>query len=392
MLVGERFFIYLFPSLNWEIMHKVQTFTFYLGVPAIVTFFQKMFPKDFPTRWIRAVQVISLLFTTLVLFTPAKIFTLVNPWFQIFSFYVIAYITVVFAKLIARKEQGVLLIIIGGLALFLTSINDMFNVSVWVNDSGPSFWRSLFRLTNLSSFGQVIFVFANSLVLAERFSQAFEQQESSALQLREINENLDQIASERTAALEASRRQIEQQKQALEQANRSLRLLTLKDSLTDLWNRRQYDNIIQKEWNRCLRYQQPLALLLIDIDNFKNYNDHYGHIAGDTCLAHVAQEIQGCFKRASDLVARYGGEEFVVIMPALDRDGALVMAHRVHKRISSLRIPHEHSSICPWVTVSIGVTAKIPSQDESPQDLFQAVDKALYEAKEAGRNQVKFVP
>lgn len=390
LLVGERFFFHLFPAFNWELAHKLQTLTFYLGVPLIVMFFQAMFPKDFSAKWVKAIQLVGLAFTALVLFTPARIFTIVNPMFQVFALSVIAYLTAIFVRMTLRKEKGIQLIIIGGLALFATSINDIVFLSVWMNDDGPAILRTIFRTGNLSSFGQLIFVFANSLLLAQKFSQALEQQEVATTKLQDINIHLDELVSKRTAALEASREQIEQQKIDLEAANCSLRLLTLKDPLTGLWNRRQYDAIIQKEWHRALRHKRPISMLLLDIDYFKAYNDCYGHSAGDACLARVAQAIQSCFKRASDLVARYGGEEFVVIMPELVKDEAMRMAHFVQDTVAELCIPHECSNVGSWVTVSVGVTSCIPRIDSSPEDLFFTVDKALYEAKEGGRSQVKF--
>ena len=158
-------------------------------------------------------------------------------------------------------------------------------------------------------------------------------------------------------------------------------MLSLKDPLTDLWNRRHYDRTIQLEWNRSLRHKYPLALMMIDIDNFKAYNDCYGHKAGDECLVKVAQTTKEFFRRASDLVVRYGGEEFVVIMPGLGKDEAVNMALLLRKAIEELNIPHKHSPVSPWVTVSIGVTSTVPDNNGSPQQLFLAVDKALYEAK-----------
>jgi diguanylate cyclase (GGDEF)-like protein len=131
--------------------------------------------------------------------------------------------------------------------------------------------------------------------------------------------------------------------------------------------------------------------MMLDIDCFKEYNDCYGHKAGDECLIQVAQAIEGLFKRASDLVARYGGEEFIVIMPEQGKDEAIKMAHLVRKTIEDLNIPHKCSSVSLWVTVSIGVTSMIPHVDCSPKEIFLAVDEALYQAKAAGRNQVKFL-
>lgn len=131
--------------------------------------------------------------------------------------------------------------------------------------------------------------------------------------------------------------------------------------------------------------------MVIDIDLFKGYNDRYGHWAGDETLVQVAQATINTFKRAGDLVARYGGEEFLVILPETDKDDVIKMALLLCKKIEDLHIPYSGSTVSQYLTVSIGVTARIPDINSSPKDLFLIADKALYQAKAAGRNQVKFL-
>lgn len=323
--------------------------------------------------------------------TPARIFTTFNSIYQIFSFIVIVYLVFVFIKIILQKEKSIGLIIVGALTLILTSLNDMVFLSIWMNDRGSTFLRSIFKTGNLSSVGQLIFVFANSLVLAQKFSIALEQEEVMTAQLKEINLNLDKLVIKRTEALEESRKKIVYQKIELEKANIFLQLLSLRDPLTNLWNRRHYDDTINVEWKRCLRNKVPISLMMVDIDHFKSYNDSYGHMAGDECLIKVAEVIKSCFNGASDLVARYGGEEFIIIMPELGKEKAIKMAMKLQKNVEDLHIPHSQSSICPWVTASIGVTSIVPDDEYSVEGLFLAVDKALYSAKSLGRNRVEFV-
>ena len=304
----------------------------------------------------------------------------------------VIYILSTFIKIFLRQEKGIGLIISGALALILTSLNDIIFSSIWLNDYGSPLWRFLFRTGNLSSVGQLVFVFTNSLVLAQNFSNALEQEEVMTAQLKEINQNLDELVIKRTEALKESKEKIESQKLELEKTNKALHLLSLKDPLTGLWNRRHYDDTVIKEWNRCLRYKGAISLMMLDIDYFKAYNDCYGHRAGDECLVKIAQTLKDFLRRSSDLVARYGGEEFVVIMPDLGRDEAIKMAILLCKTIEGLNIPHKCSAVSPWVTASIGVTSMAPDIDCSPKELFLAVDKALYQAKAAGRNQVIFLP
>jgi len=392
ILVGERFLIYLFPDFSWEAALKLQTLTFYLSVPLIIMFFNSVFPEDFQAKITKLIQLVGAFFACLVLLTPARVFTVFSPAFQLFALIVIIYMIVNFIRIIYRKEKNGRLIIIGCIALIIASINDIAFYNIWLNDHSVPFLRNIVRAGNISSIGQLIFVLLNSLELSRKFGLALVEREKMTAQLQEINLNLDKLVQKRTKALEEYREQIEQQKAELEKVNKALQVLSLKDPLTDLWNRRHYDRTIQLEWNRSLRNKYPLALMMIDIDNFKAYNDYYGHKAGDECLVKVAQTTQEFFRRASDLVVRYGGEEFVVIMPGLGKDEAVNMALLLRKAIEELHIPHKHSSVSPWVTVSIGVTSTVPDKNGSPQQLFLAVDKALYEAKAAGRNQVKYLP
>ncbi len=166
-------------------------------------------------------------------------------------------------------------------------------------------------------------------------------------------------------------------------------MLSLKDPLTGLWNRRRYNDTILLEWNRSLRNGRALSLIILDIDKFKEFNDCYGHNSGDECLVQVAKVLKDIFKRSSDLTARFGGEEFIVIMPEVEKDEAIRVAHFVRESIEDLKIPHKYSSVGPYVTVSVGVASMIPNIDCSYKDLFLAADKALYRAKNSGRNQVK---
>jgi len=158
------------------------------------------------------------------------------------------------------------------------------------------------------------------------------------------------------------------------------------DGLTGIANRRHFDQVLHKEWTRLERAGQPLALVMLDVDWFKRYNDHFGHQAGDECLRAVAQAISGV-SRASDLVARYGGEEFVIIAPGTDGPQALQMAQRACDAVRALGMPHPlaYESV---VTVSCGVAVTVPGPDDSLENLLGQADDALYEAKAQGRNRV----
>jgi len=160
------------------------------------------------------------------------------------------------------------------------------------------------------------------------------------------------------------------------------------DGLTGIPNRRQFDQFLSDEWKRSVRYNHTISLIIMDIDYFKLYNDHYGHAEGDECLKKVARVISQSMIRSTDLSARYGGEEFACVLPETNYDGAITTAYRIMKSIQKLCIPHEKSHVSDYVTVSIGVASLSPQQKEKTVDLIEMADKALYKAKGNGRNQI----
>ncbi len=170
-------------------------------------------------------------------------------------------------------------------------------------------------------------------------------------------------------------------------ANQELEKQVNIDGLTQIANRRCFGNRLEQEWQRLYREQQPLSLLLFDVDYFKRYNDFYGHQLGDECLIKMAQGVQKVVNRPADLVARYGGEEFVVILPNTDINGAMAIAKRIHAAIKDLAIPHQASEVSNTVTISLGITSLIPTSDLSTTDIIKQADQALYRAKQQGRNQ-----
>jgi diguanylate cyclase (GGDEF)-like protein/PAS domain S-box-containing protein len=161
------------------------------------------------------------------------------------------------------------------------------------------------------------------------------------------------------------------------------------DPLTKIANRRHFDSFLEKEWQRAVRSGAPLSLMLLDVDHFKLYNDSLGHSAGDACLQRVAQEIAAHASRPTDLAARYGGEEFVLLFAETDAAAAQVLAHAVRASIEALQLPHPRSVTSRWITVSIGVATIAPHQLDDRESLFVAADRAMYAAKDGGRNQVR---
>jgi len=203
---------------------------------------------------------------------------------------------------------------------------------------------------------------------ARIFKEMYLQRKTIEKQVMELEERLNELIK------------VNQEKDSLES-------LSLQDGLTNIYNRRGLDKFFSMHWNNCLRYRLPYSVMMIDIDEFKNYNDNYGHLQGDEVIKSVASAMEKSLFRSEDLVGRYGGEEFLVVMPNVDIQGAEVVAERIMDEIRSLDIKHEFASGRGRVTVSIGVATLTPKPDIKPQELIDLADQKMYNAKRNGRNQ-----
>ncbi len=160
------------------------------------------------------------------------------------------------------------------------------------------------------------------------------------------------------------------------------------DGLIGIPNRRRFDEVLAQAWAMGSRQGSPLSMLLLDVDHFKAFNDHYGHLAGDACLTQVGRALAQGLSRASDLVARYGGEEFGVVLPGTSLEGARAVAETLRRAVESLALPHARSSAADRVTVSLGAATCTPEAGSQPSTLVESADQALYRAKQGGRNRV----
>ncbi|HEU4600534.1 MAG TPA: diguanylate cyclase [Steroidobacteraceae bacterium] len=207
-------------------------------------------------------------------------------------------------------------------------------------------------------------------------------------ELEAIRSDLERRVGERTAALEARNEELTRLRLALETANQRLKRLVAVDALTGIANRRHFDRVLERELRRARREHLPISLIFLDLDEFKRFNDTYGHARGDEVLRQVAQTLDETFRRGGDLVARYGGEEFAVILPGVDGKRAALYAERLRRRVWRLSIGYDASDVSDRVTISGGVATVEPPNVSTPDELLHAADQALYRAKCLGRNRI----
>jgi diguanylate cyclase (GGDEF)-like protein len=275
-----------------------------------------------------------------------------------------------------KKQRSAYFFVAAFLVLFLANaLSNLRNLGILPTN---------FLTSGSLQIGSAIEMMLLSLTLVDRFNtlrrekleaqaQALQAQTEMVNKLRASEQLLEARVAERTAQLQDLNQQLEH--------------MSTTDALTGVANRRQFDGVLAAEWSRAVRHGQPLALGLIDLDWFKQYNDNYGHQAGDECLRQVAHTLAAIISRSSDLVARYGGEEFVFIAPDTSREGAIHLAEAARRAVEQLNVPHAFSDY-GHLTLSIGVALCIPKREDSPDALLRTADAMLYQAKAQGRNRV----
>jgi diguanylate cyclase (GGDEF)-like protein len=208
--------------------------------------------------------------------------------------------------------------------------------------------------------------------------------EFQRLELEEITEKLNaEIAVRQKKEL----KELELKSQ-LELKNKELERLSFLDGLTGIANRRFFKTVFNKEWNRSIRENSHISLIMLDIDYFKNFNDTLGHLRGDDCLKQISQVLKNSLKRSTDMASRFGGEEFAIVLPNLTTVEAMKLAQQIKSSIDQQRIEHPSSVISKYVTVSMGIATIVPTMNDQSETLVSAADHALYMAKNKGRNQI----
>lgn len=252
----------------------------------------------------------------------------------------------------------------------------------------PTLLIAILALVVTATLARVLVLHLRIVRRARALEQEATDLRGAEAELKSSYEELLRQSVQRTLALEARNAELTRHRFALEAANRRLKHLVGVDALTGIANRRHFDRVLERELRRARRNGEPLSLVFLDLDEFKLFNDSYGHTCGDEVLRRVAQTLDETFRRAGDLVARYGGEEFAVVLPGIDERRAGLYAERLRRRIWRLAIPYSASRRTDRVTISGGVATIYPPAIATPGEVLFAADQALYRAKCLGRNRI----
>ena len=366
-VVGERILVRVIPTIPPELMMKIGFAGSILMLPLLVLYVKSVAPSPRLRLLARIAHYAGILGAAVLVLTPLPVYDFLFQYLQ--SLIILGGMYTLYVVLrgplpAATPRSG--LLAAGGAVLLLSGVNDT------LRESG------IIHTPELFSAAMVVFLVLQGILLAWRFHETY-------LKVENLAEENSLMISEIRGLNRTLEERIQARTQELENSNARLEQLTRIDPLTGLANRRAVDERYQLEKAVSRREETSLAVLMLDIDAFKPYNDNYGHPAGDICLQQISAVIRGCCSRGSDLAARYGGEEFIVLLANTMTEGALTLAEKIRTSIEELRLPHEYSPTAPYITVSIGVAAGIPA--EAPgMELIHEADKALYIAKSAGRN------
>jgi len=362
-ITTERVLVRLLPTIPPEMMMKLGYTPAFLLLPILVLYITRLglFPGIDSFR--RPALAYTVVVSVFLLATPVRIY----DWVFQYGMPLMGLAALILVVQIVRSpagdnREGIAVLVVGAATVLLAAISDYLREI----DVIPA--------PEMLSVGILVFLVLQAYFLAWRFRTSYLRVDALAAEVQALNTDLEHRIEVRT--------------RELAHANERLETLSRTDVLTGLANRRYFNEAYQREWNHAVRDERSLAVLMIDVDRFKNYNDRYGHLEGDVALRRIAAILADAVQRGTDLVARFGGEEFVVLLPDTDQTTATAIAEKIRGDVASLAIPHEGSPEAGIVTVSVGVCSRIPPPSSPSLELLNDADTRLYRAKELGRNRV----
>lgn len=371
LMVGEVFWTKLFPSFPWDIAMKIEYLCLYLPLPIMATFFKLIFPQEISTRFMKLVWIPALVYSAVTILTTHDIYYHFLVYYQVIILLFFVYIMYALILAVRHKRDGAGYALLGFVIYISVSAYELISFMYNQPELG------------LNLIGLALFTISFSVVLSKRLASSFEMTERLAAELALTNTSLDQKVQDRTKELAESN-------EKLMKLNSQLREWSIIDSLTNVFNRRYWDDELPAEYSRCIEAHNPITIMLVDIDDFKAYNDTYGHLGGDQVLRKVASVLKETLLTHAPgaLLARYGGEEFAVLLPDVPLDRAADIGEAMKQSVLSLKISHEGSKAAAFATISIGIASEIPELESGIRALLAKADEHLYTAKQQGKNRV----
>lgn len=376
LTVDDVQLLQIFPAISWATAVRLE----YLTMPALLAAvwgqMRSLYPQDIPARLAWGVSLAALTWFPVVLLTPTSFFTATLPGLQALVVFSALVGPAFVVRAALRGREGAWLFVAGLVALALAGVHD---IVLYLFRDMPSLELLGGRL-DLQPLGLLVFIGCQASALALRSSTTLGALERTTESLGETRDALDAYARQLETRVVERTAELEHLNQELERRARI-------DGLTGIGNRSYFDEQLAAAWADHLRRGSELALVFVDVDYFKRFNDSRGHLEGDEALRRIARVLEAAAVRPRDVVARYGGEEMAVILPDTDAAGAAHLAEAMRRGVEALAIPHPDSD-AGVVTISAGAAAITPSATHEPEVLVQLADGALYEAKHAGRNRV----
>ena len=359
LFVEPVFITAMFPNFSWIWQHRLEFFIMYLAYMMYFLFLKSLYPNEISKRVVRGLIALSLILVGITVFTQPLLYRPLFNYFLCIAFVSLLYVFFVLITAIRHKRPTAVINLTASILFFLTVINDALLSLDWIDGK---FY---------ATYGFFLYIFIQSVNLSRNYAKKFQESEVLTGELRELNLSLDQKVQARTEQLEVM--------------NEKLRELTFLDGLTGLYNRRFFDEKMMETVAESEKANEPLTLLIIDLDEFKKYNDTYGHVNGDQLIkisAAIFKEVVG----QSGYVARYGGEEFAVILPNCKQEKGYAIAEEIRESMEGAKIEHRTNIPSGFATLSVGGTSSSEHAFKEMEDWIRFADRALYVSKENGKN------
>lgn len=361
LFVEPLFFTVLFPEFPWIWEHRIAHLIMYTAYAMYLLFLRYLYPKEMNKWVVQGSIILSFILFVITIVSQPLLYRPLFDYFLGIASVTMVYTLLVLILAVRNKRQTAVVNLSASILFFFTVINDAFLSLNWIDGNF------------LATYGFFLYILIQSINLSRNYARKFLESELLADELRELNLSLDQKIQARTEQLEVM--------------NEKLRELTLLDGLTGLYNRRFFDEKMLEMVAESGVSNAPLTLLIIDLDEFKKYNDTYGHVMGDQ-LIQLAASIFNVGAGQYGYVARYGGEEFAIILPNFNQEQGLVIAEKIRLAMEDAKIAHQPNTPTSFATLSIGGTSSSHHAHIEVDDWMRLADRALYTSKENGKNRV----